>query len=108
MFQRYGLTYISGPLPKQVGSAWAKVFRLVAAEPQAGGRRVAGGGGGAAEGGHGAGAGEALAAGHVRALVFVGHGRHPVVGCRPFSCAIQPRNLSYRSFGMSASLFISC
>ena len=28
LFQRYGLTYTSGPLPKQVGSAWAKVFRL--------------------------------------------------------------------------------
>jgi len=28
LFQRYGLSYVSGPLPKQVGSAWAKVFRL--------------------------------------------------------------------------------
>ncbi|GAA0566620.1 acyl-CoA desaturase [Paractinoplanes ferrugineus] len=28
LFQRYGLTYVTGPLPKQVGSAWAKVFRL--------------------------------------------------------------------------------
>jgi NADPH-dependent stearoyl-CoA 9-desaturase len=28
LFQRYGLSYTSGPLPKQVGSAWAKVFRL--------------------------------------------------------------------------------
>ncbi|MDG6101494.1 acyl-CoA desaturase [Dactylosporangium aurantiacum] len=28
LFQRYGLTYTSGPLPKQVASAWAKVFRL--------------------------------------------------------------------------------
>ena len=25
---RYGLPYTTGPLPKQVGSAWAKVFRL--------------------------------------------------------------------------------
>ncbi|GAA3191981.1 fatty acid desaturase family protein [Dactylosporangium siamense] len=28
LFQRYGLSYTSGPMPKQVGSAWAKVFRL--------------------------------------------------------------------------------
>ena len=28
LFERYGLTYVSGPLPKQVASAWAKVFRL--------------------------------------------------------------------------------
>jgi linoleoyl-CoA desaturase len=28
IFQRYGLSYVTGPLPKQVGSAWAKVFRL--------------------------------------------------------------------------------
>ena len=28
LFQRYGLSYTSGPLPKQVGSAWGKVFRL--------------------------------------------------------------------------------
>jgi linoleoyl-CoA desaturase len=28
LFERYGLTYTSGPLPKQVGSAWKKVFRL--------------------------------------------------------------------------------
>jgi fatty acid desaturase len=28
LFERYGLTYTSGPLPKQVASAWAKVFRL--------------------------------------------------------------------------------
>jgi NADPH-dependent stearoyl-CoA 9-desaturase len=28
LFQRYGLSYTSGPLPKQVASAWAKVFRL--------------------------------------------------------------------------------
>jgi linoleoyl-CoA desaturase len=26
--ERYGLPYTTGPLPKQVGSAWAKVFRL--------------------------------------------------------------------------------
>ncbi len=26
--QRYGLPYTTGPLPKQVGQAWAKVFRL--------------------------------------------------------------------------------
>jgi len=28
LFERYGLNYVSGPMPKQVGSAWAKVFRL--------------------------------------------------------------------------------
>jgi fatty acid desaturase len=28
LFQRYGLSYTSGPLPVQVASAWAKVFRL--------------------------------------------------------------------------------
>ena len=28
LFDRYGLTYVSGPLPKQVASAWKKVFRL--------------------------------------------------------------------------------
>jgi linoleoyl-CoA desaturase len=28
LFQRYGLNYVTGPMPKQVGSAWAKVFRL--------------------------------------------------------------------------------
>jgi linoleoyl-CoA desaturase len=28
LFERYGLTYTSGSLPRQVGSAWAKVFRL--------------------------------------------------------------------------------
>ena len=28
IFERYGLTYTSGPLPKQVASAWKKVFRL--------------------------------------------------------------------------------
>jgi NADPH-dependent stearoyl-CoA 9-desaturase len=28
LFQRYGLTYVTGPLPKQVASAWFKVFRL--------------------------------------------------------------------------------
>ncbi|MCW2685547.1 MAG: Fatty acid desaturase [Mycobacterium sp.] len=28
VFERYGLTYTSGPLVKQVGSAWKKVFRL--------------------------------------------------------------------------------
>ena len=28
LFQRYGLSYVSGPLPKQVASAWYKVFRL--------------------------------------------------------------------------------
>jgi linoleoyl-CoA desaturase len=28
LFERYGLTYTSGPLVKQVASAWAKVFRL--------------------------------------------------------------------------------
>ncbi|SDH83162.1 linoleoyl-CoA desaturase [Actinokineospora alba] len=28
LFERYGLTYVSGSLPKQVASAWAKVIRL--------------------------------------------------------------------------------
>jgi linoleoyl-CoA desaturase len=28
LFERYGLTYVSGPLPKQVASAWWKVIRL--------------------------------------------------------------------------------
>ena len=28
LFERYGLTYTSGSLPKQVASAWRKVFRL--------------------------------------------------------------------------------
>ena len=28
VFERYGLTYVTGSLPRQVGSAWRKVFRL--------------------------------------------------------------------------------
>ncbi len=28
IFERYGLTYTSGSLPRQVGSAWKKVVRL--------------------------------------------------------------------------------
>jgi fatty acid desaturase len=28
LFERYGLTYTTGSLPRQVGSAWRKVFRL--------------------------------------------------------------------------------
>jgi len=28
LFERYGLTYTSGSLPKQVGSAWKKIIRL--------------------------------------------------------------------------------
>ena len=28
IFDEYGLTYTSGPLPRQVASAWSKVFRL--------------------------------------------------------------------------------
>jgi fatty acid desaturase len=28
IFERYGLTYTNGPLPKQVASAWKKIFRL--------------------------------------------------------------------------------
>ena len=28
LFERYGLTYAVGPMPKQLASAWAKVFRL--------------------------------------------------------------------------------
>jgi linoleoyl-CoA desaturase len=28
LFDEFGLQYTTGPLPKQVASAWAKVFRL--------------------------------------------------------------------------------
>ncbi|MCB0926148.1 MAG: fatty acid desaturase, partial [Mycobacterium sp.] len=28
VFERYGLTYTSGSLPRQVASAWAKIIRL--------------------------------------------------------------------------------
>jgi len=28
VFERYGLTYTTGPLPKQVASAWLKIIRL--------------------------------------------------------------------------------
>ncbi len=28
LFEEYGLTYVTGPLPKQVASAWAKIIRL--------------------------------------------------------------------------------
>ncbi|MGI9163904.1 MAG: fatty acid desaturase family protein [Mycobacterium sp.] len=39
IFERYGLPYVSGPLPKQVASAWKKIIRLSlpnrAAEPVA-------------------------------------------------------------------------
>ena len=28
VFERYGLTYTTGPLPRQVASAWAKIIRL--------------------------------------------------------------------------------
>ena len=28
LFEKYGLTYVTGSLPRQVGSAWKKVFRL--------------------------------------------------------------------------------
>ena len=28
LFERYGLTYTTGSLPRQVASAWKKVFRL--------------------------------------------------------------------------------
>jgi linoleoyl-CoA desaturase len=28
LFERYGLTYVTGSLPRQLASAWAKVFRL--------------------------------------------------------------------------------
>ena len=28
VFERYGLTYTTGPLPKQVASAWKKIIRL--------------------------------------------------------------------------------
>jgi fatty acid desaturase len=34
LFTRYGLTYTSGPLPKQVASAWRKVFRLALPNPK--------------------------------------------------------------------------
>jgi fatty acid desaturase len=39
LFERYGLNYVSGPMPKQVGSAWAKVFRL--ALPNRGAAKIA-------------------------------------------------------------------
>ncbi len=38
IFQRYGLTYTTGPMPKQVGSAWKKVFRLSLPNDFLGGR----------------------------------------------------------------------
>jgi len=28
VFERYGLTYVNGPMLKQAGSAWREVFRL--------------------------------------------------------------------------------
>ena len=28
LFDKYQLNYVSGPLPKQVGSAWGKIIRL--------------------------------------------------------------------------------
>ena len=28
LFEKYGLTYVTGSLPRQVGSAWKKVIRL--------------------------------------------------------------------------------
>jgi NADPH-dependent stearoyl-CoA 9-desaturase len=34
VFARYGLRYVTGPLPKQVGSAWKKVFRLALPNPK--------------------------------------------------------------------------
>jgi fatty acid desaturase len=34
LFERYGLSYVTGPMPKQVGSAWAKVFRLALPNPK--------------------------------------------------------------------------
>jgi fatty acid desaturase len=33
VFARYGLNYVTGPLPKQVASAWKKVFRLALPNP---------------------------------------------------------------------------
>ena len=33
LMERYGLTYISGPLPKQVASAWAQIFRYSLPNP---------------------------------------------------------------------------
>ena len=40
LFERYGLTYVSGPLPKQVASAWWKVIRLSLPNELAGGRQA--------------------------------------------------------------------
>ena len=40
LFERYGLTYVSGPLPKQVASAWWKVIRLSLPNELAGGRET--------------------------------------------------------------------
>jgi linoleoyl-CoA desaturase len=33
VFERYGLRYVTGPLPRQVASAWKKVFRLALPNP---------------------------------------------------------------------------
>jgi linoleoyl-CoA desaturase len=41
LFERYGLTYVSGTMVKQVGSAWKKVFRLSLPNDFARTRRVA-------------------------------------------------------------------
>jgi NADPH-dependent stearoyl-CoA 9-desaturase len=34
VFDRYGLRYVTGPLPRQVASAWKKVFRLSLPNPK--------------------------------------------------------------------------
>ena len=33
LFEKYELPYVTGPLPKQVASAWHKVFRLSLPNP---------------------------------------------------------------------------
>lgn len=40
IYQRYGLTYTQGPLPKQVASAWSQVISLALPNPEPGRHRV--------------------------------------------------------------------
>lgn len=40
IFQRHGLAYNAGPLHRQLGSVWAKIFRLSLPEPQPGRSRM--------------------------------------------------------------------
>ena len=38
--ERYGLTYTTGPLPKQVASAWSQVISLALPNPEPGRNRL--------------------------------------------------------------------